>query len=208
MTQAEYLLAWNDCLINTCIFYAGSVEQGNRTHCSFDMGRKFTRDEVLSNGSEDSLWCIIDSLVYDLTEFQDVHPGGRFVLLQVGGKDATDDFFNLHRQDILKKYSHLCIGTIVDGEPQILPQKPGNLSHVPYAEPAWLTPQFSSPYYNESHRRLQRAMRQFTDTYIWPEAQEKEVSGERISEELIQRMACVSSSLPAYESIHSLPKDN
>jgi predicted heme/steroid binding protein len=153
------------------------------------MSRIFTHDEVLRNASEDSLWCIIDSRVYNLTEFQDAHPGGRFVLQQVGGKDATDDFYNLHRQQVLERYSLLCIGTIAGEKPQIVDQKPGDLSPVPYAEPAWLTPQFRTPYYNESHRRLQKAMRQFTDTYVRQEAQEKEISGEKISKELIQRMA-------------------
>lgn len=153
------------------------------------MAQKFTRDEVLQNNTDESLWCVIDSWVYDLTEFLDAHPGGRAVLLQVGGKDATDDFYNLHRQAVLDRYSHLRIGSIADEKPRVLCQKPGDLSPVPYAEPAWLTPQFRSPYYNESHRRLQKAMRHFTDTYVRPEAQEKEVSGQKISQELIQRMA-------------------
>ncbi|KAF7554271.1 hypothetical protein G7Z17_g3028 [Cylindrodendrum hubeiense] len=153
------------------------------------MTQNFTRDEVLQNNSEESLWCIIDSWVYDLTEFLDAHPGGRSVLVQVGGRDATDDFYNLHRQAVLDRYIHLRIGSIADEKPRVLRQKPGDLSPVPYAEPAWLAPQFRSPYYNESHRRLQKAMRHFTDTYVRPEAQEKEASGQKISQELIQRMA-------------------
>lgn len=60
---------------------------------------------------------------------------------------------------------------------------------IPYAEPPWLVPNFHSPYYNDSHRRLQKSMRVFTDTYIWPEAQGKEISGEKISQGLIKRMA-------------------
>ncbi|OCK78336.1 acyl-CoA dehydrogenase-like protein [Lepidopterella palustris CBS 459.81] len=153
------------------------------------MPRKFTREEVLRNNTKESLWCIIDGRVYDLTEFLESHPGGEFVLLQAGGKDATIDFYNLHRQSVLEKYSDLCIGGIENEEPQVIRHNPGDLSVVPYAEPAWLTPQFKSPYYNESHRQLQKAMRVFTETYILPEAQEKEVSGEKISQALIQRMA-------------------
>lgn len=52
-----------------------------------------------------------------------------------------------------------------------------------------VAPQFKSPYYKESHRRLQKAIREFTDQYVTPEAQEKEQDGTYISQELINRMA-------------------
>lgn len=74
------------------------------------MAQIFSREEVLAQNSEDALLCVIDSKVYDLTDFADAHPGGEFVLRQVGGKDATVDFYNLHRQSVLQQYSSLCIG--------------------------------------------------------------------------------------------------
>jgi alkylation response protein AidB-like acyl-CoA dehydrogenase len=67
--------------------------------------------------------------------------------------------------------------------------KPGDLSTVPYAEPLWLRPEFKSPYYNDSHRALQKAMRIFTDTYITPEAQAREADGKYVSQDLVERMA-------------------
>lgn len=148
-----------------------------------------TRDEVSKHASEDDVWFIIDHKVYDASDFLDAHPGGSVVLHQVAGQDATEAFYNLHRQEVLRDYSSLCIGTIEGETPEVIEPQPGDLSQVPYAEPVWLTPQFKSPYYNESHRRLQKAMRKFTDTYITPEAQEKELSGEWISQELIDKMA-------------------
>ena len=39
----------------------------------------FSRDEVAKNNTEDSLWCIVDHKVYDLTDFLDAHPGGNVV---------------------------------------------------------------------------------------------------------------------------------
>lgn len=153
------------------------------------MSRVFTREEVESLNSRDSLLLIIHSKVYNVTEFLDAHPGGEFVLIQVGGKDATTDFYNLHRHVVLEKHSDLCIGATANEKPGVISHSPGDLSLVPYAEPAWLSPQFKSPYYNESHRRLQKAMRIFTETHILPEAHEKEVSGDKISEQLIQSMA-------------------
>jgi hypothetical protein len=154
------------------------------------MSKTFTRAEVAKHNTEDSLWCIIDHRVYDLTDFLDAHPGGSVVLAQVAGQDATTDFYNLHRQEVIDKYrDQLCIGTIEGETPEVISPEPGSLSTVPYAEPLWLRPEFKSPYYKESHRRLQRAMREFTDRYVTPEAQEKERDGTYISQELIDKMA-------------------
>lgn len=151
--------------------------------------KSITRAEVAKNNDEDSLWFIIDSKVYDVTDFIDAHPGGEAVLKQVAGTDATEAFYNLHRQEVLQKYENLCIGTIDGEKSKVILQNPGDLSLVPYGEPTWLTPQFKSTYYNESHRRLQKAMRIFTDTYVYPEAQECEKTGKYISQELIDRMS-------------------
>ncbi|KAH7325862.1 putative acyl-CoA dehydrogenase [Stachybotrys elegans] len=153
--------------------------------------KTFSRDEVRQHTSDDSLWCIIDSVVYDLTEFVDAHPGGESVLRQVAGQDATDAFYNLHRHEVLSKYADLAVGTVKDEAPQIITPKAGDLSKVPYAEPLWLTPQFKSPYYKDSHRRLQKALREFTDTYLTAEAQECETTGRLISQEMIDRMSKV-----------------
>ncbi|KAH7149236.1 acyl-CoA dehydrogenase/oxidase [Dactylonectria estremocensis] len=149
----------------------------------------FSREEVRSHTTDDSLWCIIDSTVYDLTDFVDAHPGGESVLRQVAGQDATTAFYNLHRHEVLTKYSDLALGTVKGEKPQVITPQPGDLSQVPYAEPLWLSPSFKSPYYTESHRRLQRAIREFTDEYLYPEAQECEATGRFISQEMIERMS-------------------
>ena len=151
--------------------------------------QKLTRDEVAKNNTEDSLWCIIDHKVYDLTDFVDAHPGGSVVLQQIAGTDATTAFFNLHRYEVLDKYSNLCIGIVEGEKPEIVETKAGDLSPVPYAEPLWLTPTFKSPYFSESHRKLQRHVRKFVDADIKPEAQEKELDGTYISQELVDKMA-------------------
>jgi predicted heme/steroid binding protein len=154
------------------------------------MSKIYTRDEVAKHNTEDSLWCIIDHRVYDLTDFLDAHPGGSVVLSQIAGKDATTDFYNLHRHEVLTKYrDSLCIGTIADEKPEVIDPTPDGLSPVPYAEPLWLRPGFKSPYYNESHRRLQKAIREFTSLHVAPEAAEKEKDGTYISQELIDKMA-------------------
>lgn len=151
--------------------------------------KTFTREEVRNHTSEDSLWCIIDSTVYDLTEFIDAHPGGESVLKQIAGQDATTAFYNLHRHEVLTKYEDLAIGTVQGEKPQVITPQPGDLSTVPYAEPLWLAQPFKSPYYKESHHRLRKAIREFTDKYVKPEAEACEASGKTVSQELIDRMS-------------------
>ena len=151
--------------------------------------KTYTRAEVAKNTSEDSLWCIIDSQVYDLTDFLDAHPGGNVVLQQIAGTDATTAFYNLHRHEVLQKYAELRIGTVEGEKPQVIDPQPGDLSKVPYAEPVWLTPSYSSPYYKDSHRKLRAALREFVDRDVYPEAQEKEADGTYISQELTDKMA-------------------
>jgi len=156
---------------------------------SQDTTKQLTREEVAKNNTEDSLWCIVDHKVYDLTDFVDAHPGGNVVLQQVAGQDATQAFYNLHRHEVLVKYADLCIGTLQGEKSEVIEPHPGDLSQVPYAEPLWLTPAFKSPYYNDSHRKLRKAVREFVDRDVYPEAQEKEADGTYISQELTDKMA-------------------
>lgn len=153
------------------------------------MMKTFSRKEVAGHNTEEDLWFIIDSKVYDATDFVDAHPGGLHVLREVAGKDCTDDFYSLHRQEVLHKYNNLCIGSINGEAPQIIVPKPGDLSKVPYGEPAWLMEEeYNSPYFGASHRRLQKALREFTETHLYPHAQEAAHTGKPISTELIRLM--------------------
>jgi hypothetical protein len=126
-----------------------------------------------------------------LTRFVDIHPGGSGVLLASGiaGGDSSDAFFSLHRSDVLVKYGRYKIGTLIDptSKTYVLPT-PGALSPVPYAEPGWLTPSFRSPYFNDSHRALQKEMRLFFDTEVKREAREHEVSHERPTQRIMELM--------------------
>lgn len=123
--------------------------------------KPMTRAEVAQHTAAGDLWIIIDSVVYDLSKFGKLHPGGLGVLLDadVAGQDATTVFYGLHRQEVLLKpqYQRLRIGQIEGEQPKIRLRGPSDLSRVPYAEPAWLTPDFVSPYFNDSHRTLQKS---------------------------------------------------
>ncbi|KAM0719675.1 hypothetical protein Q7P37_003806 [Cladosporium fusiforme] len=153
------------------------------------MAAPLTREEVAKHNTEDDIHTIIDHKVYDLTDFIDAHPGGSVVLAQVAGQDSTEAFYNLHRHEVLQKYSSLCLGEVEGEKSEVIDPQPGDLSEVPYAEPLWLKPESASPYFNDSHKRLQKAMRKFVDEHVTPEARQKEDDGTYISQELIDKMA-------------------
>lgn len=80
------------------------------------------------------------------------------------------------------------IGKVKGEESVIKVAEPGAASKVPYGEPMWLTPNYHSPYYTESHRRLQKAMRAFVDERVHEVAQRCEDNGKRPDVDLVQEM--------------------
>ena len=46
------------------------------------MSKTFAASDVASHNKADNLWIIVDEDVYDLTKFQDEHPGGKKSELQ------------------------------------------------------------------------------------------------------------------------------
>ncbi|BEI91269.1 uncharacterized protein CcaverHIS019_0400890 [Cutaneotrichosporon cavernicola] len=155
--------------------------------------KSLTRDEVAKHNTAGDVWVIIDSLVFDLSKFARLHPGGAGVILDkdVAGKDATTVFFGLHRHEVLTKpqYRRLIVGQIEGEKEKIRTPQPGDLSRVPYGEPTWLNPAYHTPYFNESHRKLQKAMRTYVDSVIFPDAQACEVSGKKASDAVLKSMA-------------------
>lgn len=67
-----------------------------------------TQEEVKDHKSRNSLWFIIHNKIYDVTKFMDEHPGGEEVLLEQGGKDATEIFEDVSHsadaKDLMKNY--------------------------------------------------------------------------------------------------------
>ncbi|KAJ3798294.1 acyl-CoA dehydrogenase/oxidase [Lentinula aff. detonsa] len=157
--------------------------------------RTLTFEEVKKHNSDGDLWIVIDSKVFDLSDFADLHPGGPNVLYAEGvaGRDATDAFFGLHRHEVLLRpqYARLQIGVIEGGVENIRAPAPGSLSRVPYAEPSWLSEGFLSPYYSNNHRAFQRTVRKFFEEVVRPEAIKCEENGKRISQEVVDRMSDV-----------------
>lgn len=95
-------------------------------------GRRLTRSAVAKHTSPDSCWVVLYGHVYDVTDFLASHPGGSKVILQLAGRDATEEYDPIHPpgtlEDNLKPEAKL--GRI---DPATLPSttKPG----APEAEP-------------------------------------------------------------------------
>jgi len=60
----------------------------------------YSIEEVKKHNTVDSLWTIIgekkyegEYFVYDLTNWMNNHPGGKFNIMKIGGQDGTDLFF-------------------------------------------------------------------------------------------------------------------
>ncbi|KAF7354876.1 Cytochrome b5 heme-binding domain-containing protein [Mycena sanguinolenta] len=155
--------------------------------------KQYTEEEVAKHNKEGDLWVTIDSKVYDLSKFANLHPGGPNVLYAdgVAGQDATQVFFGLHRLEVLHRpqYARLQIGTIVGQESVIKPLAPGEVSKVPYAEPTWLADGFKSAYYTEGHRKFHKAVRTFFMEVVYPAAIQCEENGKRIPQEVVDKMA-------------------
>ncbi|OOF97980.1 hypothetical protein ASPCADRAFT_128160 [Aspergillus carbonarius ITEM 5010] len=161
------------------------------------MSKTFTKDDVASHSKTDNLWVVIDEDVYDLTGFQDEHPGGKKILQRVAGKDASKQFWKYHNEGILKKYKgKLQIGSLDSkkaaasepaassapakaqaSKPVAAPVDVASAKSsetqdpygdlVPFADPSWYQG-YHSPYFNQTHSALRDEVRQWVDSEIEP----------------------------------------
>ncbi|EGF77101.1 hypothetical protein BATDEDRAFT_91934 [Batrachochytrium dendrobatidis JAM81] len=148
--------------------------------------QQVTRQEVASHNTPKNAWIIIDSLVYDITNFAALHPGGEHIILEVAGKDATKEFYSFHRHEVLAKYPRILIGGIVNEKPQIVVGT-SDISKVPYGEPSYMQG-FHSAYFNDSHRKFQQAVRKFVREEIAPEGSVFENMDKPASVETFKKM--------------------
>ncbi|CAL1160052.1 unnamed protein product, partial [Cladocopium goreaui] len=134
----------------------------------------------------DDAWIIVDGDVYDVTKFAGVHPGGTQILLEYAGKDATEDFYALHRLEVLDKYQRLKKGRLADAQgpaPKKASEVIQEFSKVPFAEPSYLQG-FKSPYFNETHIKLRQEARKFFAGEVWRKRRGKGVDYESMEEAL------------------------
>ena len=76
----------------------------------------FSLQQVSAHDNEVSAWVILEGKVYDVTVWLDSHPGGRAILLDNAGSDATDQFYLVrHSSAALKRLREYYVGD-VEGE--------------------------------------------------------------------------------------------
>lgn len=76
------------------------------------ISKLFTKEEASHHNAKGDAWIIIDNKIYDVSKFSKFHPGGEQLLLEYAGKDASQIFYELHRTEVLSKYSKLVIGEV------------------------------------------------------------------------------------------------
>ncbi|CAD7960377.1 unnamed protein product [Amoebophrya sp. A25] len=161
----------------------------------------FSAEEVAKHNKLGDLWLIIEDKVYDVSKFANVHPGGKTILLDIVGNEATQHFYAFHRTEVLEKYhSKLCIGTVEGAKPAKAFQPDAKkvdvltapveelrkhplISKTPFGESASMKKYYASPYMNDSHLRFRLAVREFLKSWQ-PETEAMEEAGEYPSPEL------------------------
>merc|ERR1712216_938701 len=68
-------------------------------------------EELKKHSTEKDLWLLIGGKVFDVTEYQDEHPGSDSILHDIKGRDATCEFEDVgHSKDAIKTRDDLYIG--------------------------------------------------------------------------------------------------
>ncbi|KAG0608743.1 hypothetical protein M758_8G128800 [Ceratodon purpureus] len=76
-----------------------------------DQKKVYTLEEVGQHVAQDDCWMVINGKVYNLTSFMDDHPGGDDVLLQVAGRDATNEFEDVgHSKAAIEQMQDFFVG--------------------------------------------------------------------------------------------------
>eukprot|EP00746_Dinoflagellata_sp_MGD_P162137 gnl/MRDRNA2_/MRDRNA2_89561_c0_seq1.p1 gnl/MRDRNA2_/MRDRNA2_89561_c0~~gnl/MRDRNA2_/MRDRNA2_89561_c0_seq1.p1 ORF type:complete len:563 (+),score=98.46 gnl/MRDRNA2_/MRDRNA2_89561_c0_seq1:122-1690(+) len=148
--------------------------------------KSITLDEVARHSTKEDCWIVIDDMVYDVTKFLKVHPGGKGVITAGAGKDVTHEFWGLHRESALAKYAgKIPVMGVVTGtkKQKQASSEAGELSHVPYAE-------VTSPFRTDRHVAFQKELRAFIAAEIMPHAESWDEEGE-FPPEIIERMGSI-----------------
>ncbi|CAD7937985.1 unnamed protein product [Amoebophrya sp. A25] len=72
----------------------------------------YSLEEVAKHNKESDAWVAIQGDVLNVTDFLSEHPGGKLVILNLAGKDATEEFLSIHPADVYRKHApYLIIGS-------------------------------------------------------------------------------------------------
>jgi alkylation response protein AidB-like acyl-CoA dehydrogenase/cytochrome b involved in lipid metabolism len=134
-----------------------------------------TMEELAKHNTPEDAWVMVDSVVYDVTKFAKMHPGGRAVLLRAAGKDATADFKMVHADSVLKKYERLRVGRLAveDMDPkeaQKLMTKKAMEKWLPLSGPYFndIRGTLKSPNFKPHHIAYQKKLQAFIEKEVMP----------------------------------------
>ncbi|KAF4739431.1 hypothetical protein FOZ63_000570, partial [Perkinsus olseni] len=63
-----------------------------------------TMEEVAKHTTEDDCWIVVNGMVYNVTKWLPKHPGGKDIILQHAGQDASDEWNSIHPKGTMEKY--------------------------------------------------------------------------------------------------------
>jgi len=79
--------------------------------------KQYSLAEVAQHNSNKSVWFVIHNNIYDVTEFLNEHPGGEEVLLEQGGRTASEAFEDVgHSSDAREMMKKFKIGEVIESE--------------------------------------------------------------------------------------------
>mmetsp|Transcript_2561 Transcript_2561/g.4236 ORF Transcript_2561/g.4236 Transcript_2561/m.4236 type:complete len:519 (-) Transcript_2561:87-1643(-) len=155
---------------------------------------RFSVQEIAKHNKQGDCWLVVDGAVYDVSKFAIMHPGGEELLYEFGGKDVSDDFWGLHRREVLDKYHSKLLKGYVEGV-KVPEQRDdgvtgfGAISGVPYAETFSARLSFKSPYHNEKHVAWRKFVREYYDKELRELSVRCEQSNEPATLEVMQKLS-------------------
>jgi cytochrome b involved in lipid metabolism len=132
-------------------------------------------EELAKHNTAEDAWVMVDGVVYNVTKFAKLHPGGRAVLLRSAGTDATVDFKQVHADSVLKRYANLRVGRLAveeldPAEAKKLFTKKAEEKWLPLSGPYWndIRGTLKSPNFKKHHYEYQQKLRAFIEKEIVP----------------------------------------
>lgn len=74
--------------------------------------KEFSWKDIKTHNKQEDLWIVVDGLVLELTKFFPDHPGGRKVLLSMGGRDCSVVMEVYHPSNVFLTLPKYCIGRV------------------------------------------------------------------------------------------------
>lgn len=90
-----------------------------------NLKNRFTIEDIEKHNTENDCWIVVKNEVYDISKYLNYHPGGKKILMNFAGKDATEGFNKFHSyiniDRILGSYH---VGSIFKTFPSMAPPSP------------------------------------------------------------------------------------